>query len=473
MASQNPFPLMPPRSTEARLAHFDEYVYTATPNTALYKFMDALCGTTGAGALVNQVFLARLGGALQTIYFNELDFIFGKINFLARSPAESYPWNAMTDQLTSEQWDQIRVKDAWYRARISDFFQACTLGGTPNGIRMCIQAAVAVDCDIYEIWRYVDNFGLTSDLGRSHVASAVVDPSTGLLPANGRNEVVIRPYKNPLAPEEMRLCRDMLEKLGPLDTIYTVNPLGLAVSSPVPASAAASDSSYFQVEKTVQATPMLAQLPSPDQLPVNLLPSETWLYNAQTTPCLAPYTAFSACAEASLYYLVGGGKRSPVDSVTYGTIDTTNADPMSTYRTVTNYQVFDTTGQFAPTTPFEIADSPDNYPGGKYGLHPQTAPALNPDGSVYTFPYTSQADYVAQKTIEVLGLGGQTTPTGYQLPIQSPSSAAMVFYPDYAIAYDPPAKESTVSISLTRMRSDPTGMLTPEPRNPINFVRNS
>jgi hypothetical protein len=439
----------------------------------LYKYVDCLCGTTGAGSLTNQVFLARLGGAMQTIYFNELDFIFGKMNFLARSPAESYPWNAMTDQLTSDQWDQIRIRDAWYRARIGDFFQACNLGGTPNGIRMAIQAAVAVDCDIYEVHRYLDNFGLTANLGRCPTNNGPVDPSTGLLPSNGRNEVVIRPYKNPLAPEEIRLCRDMLEKLGPLDVVYTVNAEGLAVASPVAASAAASDSSHYEVRKMVQATPMLAQLPPPAQLPINLLPSETWLYDAQTTPTEAPHTAFSATAEYSYHYLTGGGKRSPIDSVTYGTIDMSNAAPMTTYATVANYQIFDTTGQFTPTTTWETADSPDNYPGGKYGLHPQTAPALNPDGTVYTFPYTSQTDYITQKTIQVLELGGQVSATGYRLSIQAPSSAAMVFYPEYAIAYDPPAKESTVSVSLTRMRSDPTGMLTPEPRNPINFTRTS
>jgi hypothetical protein len=498
VGTTDPFPLMPPRSTEARLAHFDEYVYTATPDTNLYKFVDALCGTTGAGSLTNQVFLARLGGALQTVYFNELDYIFGKINFLARSPAESYPWNGMLDQLTSDQWDEIRVKDAWYRARIVDFFQACNLGGTPNGIRMTIQAAVGVDCDIYEVWRYRDNYGLTADLGRAPTPTVYVavnlvtgaeeifeteaDAAT-YVAANGppwsvqqrgvRNEVAIRPYKNPLAPEEIRLCRDMLDKIGPIDVIFTVNANGLAVNSPIPVQTAASDSTYYQVEKKVTATPILAQLPPPEMLPIDLLPSETWLYDAQSDPTLAPYTAFNISAEFGYYYLVGGGKRSPIDSVTYGTIDTTNADPMSTYRTEANFQVFNETGQYTATIPFETADSPDNYPGGKYGIHPQTPPALNPDGTPYVFPYTSQADYVDHKTLQVLALGGQTTPTGYQLPVQTISSAAMVFTPDLAIAYYPPAKESTISVSITRQRSDPTGMLIPEPGNPVNFVRTS
>lgn len=416
-----------------------------------------MCGTTGAGALINEIFLARMAGALQTIYFNELDWIFGKIQFLARSPAESYPYSPMSDLLTSDQWDEVRVKDAWYRARISDFFQAIGLGGTPAGIRMCVQAALAVDCDIYEVWRYEDNFGITADLGRS--------------PHTARNEVVVRPHKDDLAPEELRLVRDMLEKIGPLDVIYTVNLSGLAVASPIAANAAAADSSYYEVQKMVTATPVLDQLPAPEMLPIDLLPTEQWLYQAQQNPTLAPYAAFNITAEFGYYYLVGGGKRSPIDSVTYGTLDSAAANPMSTYRGAVNYQVFDSTGQFTATIPFEKADSPDNYPGGKFGIHPDTAPPVNADGSRYHFPYLSQAQYVTQKTRQVLAMGGQVTPTGYQLPISTATSTARVFYPDYGISYFPPAKESTVSVSITKRRA--RGPISLEVRDPANFVRSS
>lgn len=297
--------------------HFDDYVYTATPSTVLYKLVDALCGTTGAGALVNEIFLARMAGALETIYFNDLDYIFGKVAFLARSPAESYPYTPMIDMLTSDQWDEVRTKDAWYRARIKDFFAACNLGGTPDGIRMCVQAALAVDCDIYEVWRYLDNFGLNESLGRS--------------PADARNELVVRPYKGSLAPEELRLVRDMLAKICPLDTIVTVSLDGLAVQSPVPVAAAASDSEYFEVQKMVTATPALANLPAPELLPIDLLPTETWLYDAQTDPTLAPYTAFNISSEYGYYYLVGGGNRSPIDSVAYGTINTGSLQKISVF----------------------------------------------------------------------------------------------------------------------------------------------
>jgi hypothetical protein len=323
MASQSPFPLIPPKSTELRLSHFDDYVYSATPSTILYKFVDALCGTSGAGALVNEIFLARMGTALETIYFNDLDYIFGKVSFLARSPSESYPYNPMTDMLTSDQWDEVRVKDAWYRSRIKDFFAACNLGGTPDGIRMCVQAALAVDCDIYEVWRYLDSFGLLESLGRA--------------PESARNELVVRPHKGSLAPEELRLVRDMLAKICPLDAIITVNTNGLAVQSPVSVNAVASDSEYYEVQKMVTATPVLSQMPAPELLPIDLLPTQAWLYQAQVDPTLAPYTAFNISSEYGYYYLTGGGSRSPIDSVTYGTINPNRKNKISVYEVVGTY----------------------------------------------------------------------------------------------------------------------------------------
>lgn len=453
MASQQPFPLMPAKSTELRLLHFDDYAYSGTSDTLLYKYVDALCGTTGAGALVNEIFLARLGAALSTIYFNELDFIFGKISFLSRSPAESYDYNPSIDQLTTDQWDEVRVKDSWYRTSITEFFKACQLGGTPDGIRQTVQAALGVDCDIYEVWRYKDNFGITSDLGRS--------------PQTARNEAVIRPHKTAIAPAEMRRLRDMLEKIMPVDAILTINPQGLAVMAPVSMSSVAADSTYFEVQKMVTATPALDQLPPPDLLPIDLLPSEQWLYDAKNSPVLAPYAAFNISAEFGYYYLVGGGKASPIDSVTYTTLN-----PDGSFAAAPNFQVFDTTGEFGPKTPYEKADSPDNFPGGKFGIHPDTAPAMHPDGTAYIFGWDSQQDFIASKVLEVLAMGGEADIEGFRLPIQAPSNSARTFYPDYAVAYSPPSKDSDVSVALTRRRGSSFNF-NPELRDPVNFVRSN
>lgn len=455
---------MPSVSTARLLDRFDDYVYTGTSGTMLYKFVDAICGTSGAGSVANQIMLTRMGTNLETIYFNELDFIFGNVGVLGRSPAESYSYSPLTDQLTADQWNEVRVKDSWYRQRIADFFTACTLGGTPEGIRRCVHAALSCDCTIYEIYRYIDDFGLVEDMGRCPNRNGSTDPLTGVPPANGRNEIVVQPHKTSLAPDELRLVRDMLDRICPIDTVITVNTQGLAVISPVSVSAAAASSSYFEVQKVVTATPVMAQMPSAEFLPIPLTKTQQWLYDAIFHPTQAPYSAFNSTSEYSYYYLTA--QPTSIDSVTYGTL---NND--GTVTTVPNYQLFDTTGQFGPATAYAVADSPDNFPGGKYGIHPDTQPALNPDGSAYVFPWASQNAFVTSEAIRIVNLGGIAGTETYQLPVAPISSTAQTFYPEYAIAYFPPAKESTVSLAVTGQRN-PT-QVTLEVRDPANFTRKS
>lgn len=433
MVAVAPFPLLPPVSTEYRLAHFDEQVYTATPDTLLYKFVDAICGTTGAGSLLNQSFLARLTNALETIYFNDLDYIFSKVNFLGRSPAESYPYNPMTDMLTADQWDEVRVKDAWYRARIKDFFTACSLGGTPQGVRMCVQAAIGADCTLLETWRYADSLGLGENLGRSQFSA--------------RNELTIRPRKDTLSPEEFRLLRDMLARMCPIDTIITIKLEGLSSSSPVKIASVTASSSYFEVQKSIIATPVVKTVTYTDLKLDILNPSELWLFNAVDEAQLAPYGAFNITSEYSYYYLVGGGERSPIDSVTYGTLQ-----PDGEVSQERNFEVFRSSGAYTDWINYDKADSPDNYPGGKYGISPLQAPALNPDRTPYQFPWPSQTAYIEDKKAKVQGQGGIADNLHYKLPIKESNNPKTTYWPEYAVAYSAPAQESTVSISYTAQR---------------------
>jgi len=476
-----PMPFFAPTSTEQRMLSFDENIYTADSSTLIYKLVDAICGSTGAGLLISQTMLNILQGALDTTYGSDLDYFFGNIGFLPRSPAESYPYDPAQHLLTAPEWDEVTVKDAWYRARIKDFWAACQLGGTPEGIRMAVQAALATDCTIFEVWRYIDNFGIGNkglgfsggspgaavgswNAGNLAAFGSTTGISLGRAPSSARNEVVIRPSgKTTLTPQELRLVRDMLTRIMPVDVIVTVNAQGLAAMSPVSVCAATSNSTYYEVQKMVTATPVLANMPPPELLPIDLLPTETWLYSAQDTPTLAPYAQFNISAQFGYYYLLEGGSRSPIDSVTYGTLQ-----PDGTVAAETNFTTFIASGNFTPWRNFDLADSPDNYPGGRFGQHPNSAPALSPDGTAYQFPWSSQADFVAAESANVVSLGGNVTDTQYQLPITSTNESKIVFYPEYAVAYYPPGKDSTVSSSITRYRPNRAiGLWT----NPASFVR--
>lgn len=434
MASVTPFPLMPPRSIERRLDHFDDLVYKGDPSTILYRIADVLVGDAGAGSLIKEAFLTRLSNSLETIYFNDLDYIFGSVSFLSRSPAESYPYNPMTQMLTSDQWDEVRVKDAWYRDRVRQFFIACGQGGTPKGIRTCVNAAVAVDCDLFEVWRYADNFGLGANLGRS--------------PSTNRNELVIKPHKMTLSPVEFRLLRDMLDRIAPADTVMTISLSGLGVAAPLPVQAITADSTYFEVQKIVTGTPLLKDFPAPELLAIDLDPTEKWLFS--DSPELAPYAAFNITQEYGYYYLMSGGKRSPIDSVSYGTLQedgTVKAEP--------NFESFETVAQYTEWREYETADAPDNYPGGKFGLTPSKSPARNPDGSPYQFQYTSQQDYISKRIVEVTEMGGVANDLRYKLPIQKAMQTKRVYSPDLAVAYTAPTKESTVTTSWTERHDNP------------------
>jgi hypothetical protein len=430
--AQNPLPYMPLTSTQRLMKNFDATVYSGGTNTTLYKLVDAICGSTGAGQLLNQSFLNQLQGNLATTYGADLDYYFGNIGFLARSSDEMYPYNPSQDLLTSDQHIEVQIKDAWYRARVRDFWKACGMGGTAEAIRMVCQAAVSCDCNVYEDWRFIDSFGLTSSIGR----------------ASARNEVVVQPLKSSLTPSEFKLLRDMLARLMPLDTIVTISTSGLAVLKPVPIATAAASSTYYQVEKKVLATPVLAQLPPPDLLPIDLLPTEQWLFQAKTDPQLAPYAQLNISAQVSYFYLMGGGNASPIDSVTYSTL---NNDGVTTTPAL-NYVAYQTTAQYTPFQSWPKADSPDNYPGGKFGIHPSYAPALNSDQTPYNFPWVSQEAFIQGQIIVVEAIGGIANETGFQNPVAAPNQNTLTFLPEYAVAYRAPATDSTVTASLTNQR---------------------
>jgi hypothetical protein len=224
--------------------------------------------------------------------------------------------------------------------------------------------------------------------------------------------------------------------------VVTINPNGLAVNAPLPIRAAASDSTYFQVEKIVTGSPELASLPAPETLAIDLDPTEKWLFSK--SPELAPYARFNITSEYGYHYLMSGGSRSPIDSVSYGTLQAdgtvVDAPPLEQYQTVE---------QFGVWTNYEKADSPDNYPGGQYGLTPSVAPAVGPDGKDYRFPYASQAEYVAKKKAEVITLGGEANDVQYRLLVEKPSDFKRVYTADLAIASTAPVRDSTVTSSWT------------------------
>ena len=117
---------------------------------------------------------------------------------------------------------------------------------------------------------------------------------------------------------------------------------------------------------------------------------------------------------------------------------------------------------------YEKADSPDNFPGGKYGITPNKAPALNPDRTPYRFPFESQLAFVTQEILRITSLGGRADASSYRLPITRSTTTKRIYWPDQAMATVSPPRDSTVSASITQRRYQPKSA---EMRDPIVFVR--
>ncbi len=152
------FPLLPSKSTLARMSNFPSTVYNLEESSTLYKFIDAIVGDPGIGALKKELLISRMNQRLDTTFFSDLDRVFGNLGRITRLASESYTINPSIDLLTTEEWDEIRVKDSWYRARIKDFFAALALGGSPAGLKRMVRAAIGVDAEIYELWKFQDYF---------------------------------------------------------------------------------------------------------------------------------------------------------------------------------------------------------------------------------------------------------------------------------------------------------------------------
>ena len=227
------WPFLAPKSPALLMANFDSTVYNTDPSTHLYRFVDALCGESGAGDLRKQYLLSRLGSSTEGTQFGDLDSIFNNLFSIPRLDVESYAYNPYTDMLTSDQWDEIYVKDQWYRARATNFLAACQAGGTNEGFALMVESVTGGTCDIYETWKFSG-----TPVGR-------------LAPVYLLNEVVIAPHKDSITQKEKWLLLNHLDRIKPADVVLTIDTNGLAVHLPVTFRQVSADSSYFEIQKFV------------------------------------------------------------------------------------------------------------------------------------------------------------------------------------------------------------------------------
>jgi hypothetical protein len=615
-----------PRSIIQKAAHFSESYWKLDADSIVYKILDALCRDAGAGNNKKALFISRLQTSLDSTYFQDLDsFYFGVLGF-PRHLSESYNFNPSSNALTIDQWIEVQVKDAKYRARCLDLMSALNHGGSPFGIRMACKAVLAADCDIFELWKYIDSpayrsglngngggiastphattFNLTSgfslnvkircDLlstgavqvlfskwnptgnqrswafrinatgfpeivssndgttvvtttataalpttlqGQDFWVSASFNPTNGsnrigifrysldgttfttlgstvsstitsiftstsivaaaaqadaALPFNGwiyrvnlysdvawttlvdsvnftsnssgatsftdtsgfvwtivapatmipnyafgrtgtnlRTEVLITPHRT-ITRQERRNLELVLDRLKPREAVLTI-ATGLQVNLPVGLQFVSADSSYFETNIKVTGASGISNAASSNffsQATSSAPSSDQTIYYLQDgvqTPARTP--AFATGQESYENYDFSSENISTIDSIDYESVTDITADPLT--RTIEGEHLVQNAYdiRFGPWTNFDLADSPDNFPGGKYGQSPLVAPPLNQDGSTYHFRYVSQAAYVAEQTAIILAAGGEANSTQYRVQLAQASVSAKVSDP--------------------------------------------
>jgi hypothetical protein len=268
------------RTIRSRLEHFPDSLYDLRDESHLVRFMSALIGDSGAGQLRKRYMLARINSSLNNANFFDLDGFYGAIFASGRRPYEELPVDPYVAVETPDEWDDILARDARYRERLSALAASIPLAGTLPGIRQAAEAITGVECDVYEVWRFIDE-GTNLVAGLPTWADVEVDYTTwadiqstpwpaaytvGGLGVTTPAEVIIRPKRtyDLNDPEdvqekglnELALTR-VLHVLRPANTVITIDNEGLRATRAVAMSAVDADSEYWEVITKVTPSPVI------------------------------------------------------------------------------------------------------------------------------------------------------------------------------------------------------------------------
>lgn len=367
------------RSFERKVSNFPEEVYNFAPNDKLTILMQTVLGDPGVKQLTKIQELARLTETLRITKYKDLDDFFGPFLGISRLPGELYDVDPYTDQLTTSQWRQIERNDAIYRDRIRLFLRAMAEGGTLRGIAMAAQAVFSQRVQILEHWRTTDSEGL-SVTGRT----------------NSPKEFLVVPLQRDLTDSEMRIGYNILDRIRPVNVIFTIQQTAVPALPTSPIRHSTSDSEYFEIVRYVIPNRDSVQREDSDYY---------WLVAGQETE--APRYAYGATMEA-IWSL--NGNVSSVESFVIAA-DTENPLPIRPDSQPVAH---------GPWRQIERADSPDNYPTGRYS----NDPARYDGAGNYIFAWSSQQAYESWLRGRVESLGGEFGIDRYRYPIFVESKVA-------------------------------------------------
>lgn len=406
-------PIVSRLSIDSIMSSLDDYVFDKTENSHIRHIIEALCGECGMGELLRQSVNAWLNGGVETAWLTFVDRLFAQIYGLPRIYEETNNFEPTDAIVTTDEMSQILIKEAWYKARFVDLMRAMNCGGTVKGFKYAVHALTYDDCDLYETWRYNK-----------------MDFPVGRMNYTLYNEVVIAPYNKDYTPKQGELLLRVLDRIKPADCIVTLNNQGLEQSIAYDIRDISASSTYFEIVKHFTNTIDTSKLPPSEDIYGQVMP-----YGYDEMPNLdigetveVRNAVQNHTQEYYEYYVYDKSSTSQIQQVTYGTSteDSLDVVPEDTWVEQTR------TVKWSTWRHFEYADSPDNYPGGKYGQTPKQAPALAKDGSPYIFDWNSQEEYERTFGQQIIDEGGQVSGHTYRT-ILNVSTSSDTFLPEFSV----------------------------------------
>lgn len=242
-----PEPINAPEPLRSKLGRFGPELYNLNRNSHLYRFLTALAGDAGAGALKRDLLYPRLHQMIEATHYGDLDRVFGNPLGLPRlksldylgNPLELYDTNPETDSLADAEWQIVRSRDANYRARCLTWMRAIMAGPTREGIALAGEAALGTECDVFENFQFIDNQASDDPITLTDVGQT-----------DSPNEFVIIPRLPAITQEERRRIVHLVDLLRPVDSLPTVFA-GDRLRSERAILQEAASSEYFTISRLV------------------------------------------------------------------------------------------------------------------------------------------------------------------------------------------------------------------------------
>lgn len=370
------------------LQQFDPHLYKLDSSSHIRRMVETVCGPAGVGGLLADTIDLYLSQGLDTAFLTTVDWLFSSVMGFRRVPWDTLDFDIKTAFLTLSQAQDYEVRAAEYKHRYRRLLQGLDQGNTPQGVKDTCEAVL--DC------------------------SVSVDEQWHTIPGSWR--VQVQPWE-PITAQARRVCVETLQRLKPSDTVITI-------SEPLNTVDTFTPQAMHPLTVGWQVKPLVVNHVDNKRISVR-------------NPLIYGYSVFTGASQDESYEApIQYGERNPTPTLRYPASSVTASLSIideGVESQVEAYRVSEPVTQWGAWTFYQKADSPDNYPGGKNGVHPLSAPAITPAGTAYLFPYQSQAEFETREAERIVSQGGETRPGQYRLPL-SQTVHTTTYTPDRSLS---------------------------------------